>query len=77
MTDQNSIPDSEDSTFSNTLLGRRRVLAFGLGAAALAIASPLKGALAAMPQSGVRTLGLDQHAHQRQDHGDLLARRRL
>ena len=58
MTDQNSIPDSEDSTFSHALLGRRRVLAFGLGAAALAIASPLKGALAALPQSGVRTLGL-------------------
>jgi len=58
MTDQISIPDSEDSTYSRTLLGRRRVLAFGLGAAALAIASPLKGALAAMPQSGVRTLGL-------------------
>jgi uncharacterized protein YcbK (DUF882 family) len=58
MTDQNSIPDFEDSTFSNTLLGRRRVLAFGLAAAALAIASPLRGALAAMPQSGVRTLGL-------------------
>ena len=58
MTDQNSIPDLEDSTFSNTLLGRRRVLAFGLGAAALAIASPLQGALAALPQSGVRTLGL-------------------
>ena len=58
MTDQSSIPDLEDSTFSNTLLGRRRVLAFGLGAAALAIASPLKGALAALPQSGVRTLGL-------------------
>jgi uncharacterized protein YcbK (DUF882 family) len=58
MTDQNSIPDFEDSTFSNALLGRRRVLAFGLGAAALAIASPLQGALAAMPQSGVRTLGL-------------------
>ena len=58
MTDQNSIPDSVDSTYSKTLLGRRRVLAFGLGAAALAIASPLKGALAAMPQSGERTLGL-------------------
>jgi uncharacterized protein YcbK (DUF882 family) len=58
MTDQNSIPDSVDSTFSNTLLGRRRVLAFGLGAAALAIAGPLQGALAAMPQSGERTLGL-------------------
>jgi uncharacterized protein YcbK (DUF882 family) len=58
MTDQNSIPDFEDSTFSNTLLGRRRVLAFGLAAAALAIGSPLRGALAAMPQSGVRTLGL-------------------
>jgi uncharacterized protein YcbK (DUF882 family) len=58
MTNQNSIPDFEDSTFSKTLLGRRRVLAFGLGAAALAFASPLKGALAAMPQSGIRTLGL-------------------
>ena len=58
MTDQIAIPDSEDSTFSHALIGRRRVLAFGLGAAALAIASPLKGALAAMPQSGERTLGL-------------------
>jgi len=59
MTDQNAIPDSVDSTFSSTLLGRRRVLAFGLGAAALAIASPLKGALAALPQSGERTLRFD------------------
>jgi uncharacterized protein YcbK (DUF882 family) len=58
MTDQISIPDSEDSTFSNTLLGRRRIIAFGLGAAALAIASPLKGALAALPQSGTRALSL-------------------
>ena len=58
MTDQISIPDSEDSTFSRTLLGRRRVIAFGLGAAAMAIAGPLRGALAAMPQSGERTLGL-------------------
>jgi uncharacterized protein YcbK (DUF882 family) len=58
MTDRTSIPDSEDSTFSKSLLGRRRVLGFGLGAAALALASPLKGALAALPQSGVRTLGL-------------------
>lgn len=58
MTDQNSIPDSEDSTLSKSLLGRRRVLGFGLCAAALALASPLKGALAALPQSGVRTLGL-------------------
>ncbi|HET6161879.1 MAG TPA: DUF882 domain-containing protein [Dongiaceae bacterium] len=57
MTDRNSIPDSEDSTLSKSLVGRRRVLGFGLGAAALAIASPLKGALAALPQSGVRTLG--------------------
>ena len=57
MTDQNSIPDSVDSTFANRLLGRRRVLAFGLGAAALAV-SPLKGALAALPQSGERALGL-------------------
>jgi uncharacterized protein YcbK (DUF882 family) len=58
MTDQNAIPDSEDSTFSTTLLGRRRVIAFGLGAAALALASPLKGALAALPQSGTRALSL-------------------
>ena len=57
MTDQISIPDSEDSTFSNTLLGRRRIIAFGLGAAALAL-SPLKGALAALPQSGTRALSL-------------------
>jgi len=35
MTDHTSIPASEDSTLSKTLLGRRRVLAFGLGAAAL------------------------------------------
>lgn len=62
MTDRNSIPDSVDSsqdpTLSKSLLGRRRVLGFGLGAAALIVASPLKGALAAMPQSGARTLGL-------------------
>ena len=58
MTDQHLIPDSEDSTLSTCLLGRRRVLGFGLGAAALAVASPLKGALAALPQSGPRTLGL-------------------
>jgi len=57
MTDRNSIPDSEDSTMSNSLLGRRRLLGFGLGAVALALVSPLKGALAALPQSGVRTLG--------------------
>lgn len=59
MTDQNAIPDSVDSTFSKVPLGRRRVLAFGLGAAALAIVSPLKGVLAAMPQSGERTLKFD------------------
>ena len=58
MTDHHPIPDSEDSTLSRTLLGRRRVLAFGLGAAALAVANPLKGAVASMPQSGTRTLGL-------------------
>ena len=58
MTDRNLFPDSEDSTLSKGLLGRRRVLGFGLGVAALAVASPLKGALAAMPQSGPRTLGL-------------------
>jgi uncharacterized protein YcbK (DUF882 family) len=58
MTHHHLIPDSEDSTLSRALLGRRRVLAFGLGAAALAVASPLKGALAALPQSGTRTLGL-------------------
>lgn len=58
MTDRNSIPDFQDSTFSKSLLGRRRVLGFGLGAAALIAASPLKGALAALPQSGARSLGL-------------------
>jgi uncharacterized protein YcbK (DUF882 family) len=58
MTDRNLIPDSEDSTLSKSLIGRRRVLSFGLGAAALAVASPLKGALAALPQTGTRTLGL-------------------
>jgi uncharacterized protein YcbK (DUF882 family) len=57
MTDRISIPDSEDATLSKCLVGRRRVLAFGLGAAALAV-SPLKGALAALPQSGSRALGL-------------------
>lgn len=56
MTDRISIPDSEDSTLSKSLLGRRRVLGFGLGVAAVALASPLKGALAALPQSGARTL---------------------
>jgi uncharacterized protein YcbK (DUF882 family) len=58
MTDHASILASGDSTLSRTLLGRRRVLAFGLGGAALAIASPLQGALAALPQAGTRTLGL-------------------
>ena len=57
MTDRNEIPDSPDSTLSNCLLGRRRALSFGLGVVALAIASPLRGALAALPTSGVRTLG--------------------
>ena len=57
MTDRNAIPDSEDSTCSRSLIGRRRVLGFGLGAVALAIASPLKGALAALPQTGARSLG--------------------
>jgi len=57
MTDQIAIPDSEDSTYSTALLGRRRIIAFGLGAAALAL-SPLKGALAALPQSGTRSLSL-------------------
>jgi uncharacterized protein YcbK (DUF882 family) len=57
MTDRNDIPDSEDSTLSKCLLGRRRALGFGLGLVALGMASPLKGALAALPTSGVRTLG--------------------
>jgi uncharacterized protein YcbK (DUF882 family) len=56
MTDRNLIPDCQDSTLSKSLLGRRRVLGFGLGIGALAVASPLKGALAALPQSGTRTL---------------------
>lgn len=58
MTDRIPVPDSEDSTLSKSLVGRRRVLSFGVGAAALAFAAPLKGALAALPQSGTRTLGL-------------------
>jgi uncharacterized protein YcbK (DUF882 family) len=57
MTDRNEIPDSPDSTLSNCLLGRRRALGFGLGVVALGIAAPLRGALAALPTSGVRTLG--------------------
>jgi uncharacterized protein YcbK (DUF882 family) len=57
MTDRNDIPDSPDSTLSNCLLGRRRALGFGLGVMALGIASPLRGALAALPNSGVRSLG--------------------
>jgi uncharacterized protein YcbK (DUF882 family) len=58
MTDQTLIPDSADSILCRALLSRRRMLALGLGAAALTVASPLNGALAALPQSGVRTLGL-------------------
>lgn len=57
MTDRNLIPDFQDSTLFNGLLGRRRILSFGLGAAALAVVTPLTGALAALPQSGTRTLG--------------------
>lgn len=57
MTDRNDVPDSPDSTLSNCLLGRRRALGFGLGVVALGIASPLRGALAALPNSGTRTLG--------------------
>jgi uncharacterized protein YcbK (DUF882 family) len=56
MTDRIPIPDSQDSTLSNCLVGRRRVLGFGLGIAALAVAAPLRGALAALPQTGTRTL---------------------
>jgi uncharacterized protein YcbK (DUF882 family) len=58
MTNHNLTPDSDDSALSRSIIGRRRVLAFGLGAAALAIASPLRGALAALPQTGTRTIGL-------------------
>jgi len=57
MTDRNDVPDSPDSTLSNCLLGRRRALGFGLGVVALGIASPLRGALAALPTSGTRSLG--------------------
>lgn len=57
MTDRNEIPDFPDSTLSNCLLGRRRALGFGLGLVALGVSSPLSGALAALPQSGTRTLG--------------------
>lgn len=58
MTNRDPIPQSQDSTLSNCLLGRRRVLGFGLGIAAMAVATPLQGALAALPQSGTRTLAL-------------------
>lgn len=61
MTDRNKIPgfpdSTQDPTLSNCLLGRRRVLGFGLGVVALGVASPLQGALAALPTSGTRTLG--------------------
>ncbi len=57
MTDRTEIPDFQDSTLSNSLLGRRRVLGFGVGIVALAVTAPLKGVLAALPQSGIRTLG--------------------
>ena len=57
MTDRNPIPHSADSQLSKRLLGRRTLLAMGLGAGTLAMASPLKGALAALPQTGNRTLG--------------------
>lgn len=56
MTDRNQFPAIEDSP-SATLLGRRRLLGIGLGALALGVASPLQGALAALPQTGKRTLG--------------------
>ena len=56
MTDRIAFPDSEDPTLSKCLLGRRRILAFG--AAALALAHPLKSAFAALPQTGTRTIGL-------------------
>jgi uncharacterized protein YcbK (DUF882 family) len=57
MTDRNEIPDFPDSTLSNCLLGRRRALGFGLGLVALSVATPVGSALAALPQSGSRTLG--------------------
>ncbi|HET6619241.1 MAG TPA: DUF882 domain-containing protein [Dongiaceae bacterium] len=56
MTDRNPIPHSAESRLSKRPLGRRTLLAMGLGAGALAMASPLKGALAALPQAGSRTL---------------------
>ena len=56
MTDRNQFPAIQDSP-SSTLLGRRRLLGIGFGAAAFAIAAPLQGALAALPQTGKRTLG--------------------
>jgi uncharacterized protein YcbK (DUF882 family) len=54
MTDRSQSSDSQDS---HSLMGRRRLLGIGLGALALGIASPLQGALAALPQAGKRTLG--------------------
>ena len=57
MTDRNPIPESAEPVRTSALLGRRKMLALGLGAAALGLTSPLKGALAALPQTGSRTLG--------------------
>lgn len=57
MTDRTEIPDFPDSTLSNCLLGRRRILGLGLGMVAVGIASPLSSALAALPTTGSRTLG--------------------
>jgi uncharacterized protein YcbK (DUF882 family) len=57
MTDRNPIPESTESAHTGALLGRRTLLSLGLGTAALGLISPLKGALAALPQTGSRTLG--------------------
>lgn len=54
MTDRTESPAIQES---HSLMGRRRLLGIGLGAVALGIASPLQGALAALPQTGNRTLG--------------------
>ena len=78
MTDRILIPDFRGfDVVSTACSAGAGSLRFGLGAAALAIASPLKGALAALPQSGTRTLGLVSTHTNEQITGDLLARRRL
>ena len=56
MTDLTEVPDLRNSTLLPGCVGRRRMLRFGLGLAALAIA-PAHNALAALPSTGTRKIG--------------------